>query len=401
MQALTRSGGAALSVLDAISLPPLNIAEVLSGRASLAYRHVRWVQVMHWPSTDFVRPGDLVLSTGVAPSVGAARQFLESVVRSDAAALIVSLPTDVSEVDVLMPVVELARTSGFPVLSLPWEVPFADVTRIVSTRLLRTGCQVDDAACGLRHAGIPVQTRDGDMGVELSRAMALRAESAPVEVALGHPSGSPAGDRDYAQTLRELDVLAAQERLQLRICERPNVCLLVLERRLGSPALRDLLDKARHNAGDHSTHWVVADEARESSAEHGEPIEVGREIMRDRADRGDWVASQSLESLFVLGAMAQSPLISGVVSEAVGALVEYDRQNRRNLMETLQVFLDESCNTSAAARRLFLNRHSLMYRLRKIEELTGFSLKEPADRFFLQACVRLHRYRLVDGGPEE
>ncbi len=127
-------------------------------------------------------------------------------------------------------------------------------------------------------------------------------------------------------------------------------------------------------------------------------MEVGREIMRD----GDgWVARQPLESLFVLGAMAQNPLVNSVVVDAVGPLVDYDRQNRRNLVETLQVFLDESCNTSAAARRLFLNRHSLMYRLNKIEELTGFSLKEPADRFFLHASVRLYRYRLVEGVADD
>jgi len=122
-------------------------------------------------------------------------------------------------------------------------------------------------------------------------------------------------------------------------------------------------------------------------------MRLGREIL---GDGGGWAASQSLESLFVLGAMAQSPLISKVVAEAVGPLVDYDRQHRRNLVETLEVFLDESCNTSAAARRLFLNRHSLMYRLGKIEQLTGFSLKEPADRFFLHASVRLYRYRLLD-----
>jgi sugar diacid utilization regulator len=193
----------------------------------------------------------------------------------------------------------------------------------------------------------------------------------------------------------ELEQLAQRERLNLRVCRRSEVCLLVLEGLPSTSRLRELLDEARHRVGDVSTNWIVADHKVEDATEtsdHGRSVEVARNLMR-KGD--DWVASQSLESLFVLGAMAQSPLISKVVTEAVGALVTYDRRNRRNLLETLQVFLDESCNTSAAARRLFLNRHSLMYRLRKIEELSGFSLKEPADRFFLQACVRLYRYRLV------
>ena len=400
MHGLTGSGRGPLSVLDAISLPPLNVAEVLAGRASLAYRHVRWVQVMHWPTSDFIRPGDLVLTTGVAPGSADSLQFLLDVTHSDAAAMIVSPPPDTEISDLLTRVVETARERGFPVMRLPWEVPFADVSRAIVTALLRTGCSMDDAACGLRHAPIPLHSRDGDMTMELSRAMALRAESAPVAVALGHRGSGPSADHEFGRMVDELELLAEKERLHLRICHRPAVCLLVLEGLPGATRLRPLLDEARQRVGDTSTNWVVADQKTDDaqpSDEQTRSVQVAREIMRER---DDWVASQSLESLFVLGAMAQSPLISTVVTEAVGALVTYDRQNRRNLLETLQVFLDESCNTSAAARRLFLNRHSLMYRLRKIEELTGFSLKESADRFFLQACVRLYRYRLVGDSTE-
>ncbi|WP_160330437.1 PucR family transcriptional regulator [Sphaerimonospora mesophila] len=389
-----------LSVLDAISLPPLNMAEVLTGRSVLAYRNVRWIQVMHWPSHEFVRPGDLVLNTGVAPSHEDARRFLEGVIRSDAAALIVSLPPGVDEQAILTPVISMARTREFPVLSLPWEVPFADVSRTIVTRLLAMGCYAEETSCALRHGGVRRPALAPNVSDEISRAMALRAESADVEVALGRPGTGANAQESFTRLIGELESTAARERLQLRLCQRPGVALLVLED--GVMTLRHLLERARRSVADTSTHWVVSDrddhEASTASPDLAQSMEVGREIMRD----GDgWVARQPLESLFVLGAMAQNPLVNSVVVDAVGPLVDYDRQNRRNLVETLQVFLDESCNTSAAARRLFLNRHSLMYRLNKIEELTGFSLKEPADRFFLHASVRLYRYRLVEGVADD
>jgi purine catabolism regulator len=59
------------------------------------------------------------------------------------------------------------------------------------------------------------------------------------------------------------------------------------------------------------------------------------------------------------------------------------------------VFLTENGNTTAAARRLFLNRHSLMYRLRKVEELTGRDLKRHEDRFLLELALRLRRVAQV------
>jgi PucR family transcriptional regulator, purine catabolism regulatory protein len=65
----------------------------------------------------------------------------------------------------------------------------------------------------------------------------------------------------------------------------------------------------------------------------------------------------------------------------------YDARASRDLLGTLEVFLTEDGNVSSAARRLHLNRHSLLYRLRKIDELTRRSLND--DRFLLKLGLRL------------
>lgn len=72
-------------------------------------------------------------------------------------------------------------------------------------------------------------------------------------------------------------------------------------------------------------------------------------------------------------------------------LEAYDRGSARGLVDTLDTFLRENCNTTQAARALFLNRHSLMYRLRKIEALTGRSFDSHDDRFILDLSLRLRR----------
>jgi DNA-binding PucR family transcriptional regulator len=83
----------------------------------------------------------------------------------------------------------------------------------------------------------------------------------------------------------------------------------------------------------------------------------------------------------------------GVTASLLGPLIEYDRATGRNLLETLEVYLASGGNASAAARQLFLNRHSLLYRLAKIERLTGCSLEDGSDRFVLDLSVRLLRAR--------
>ena len=61
----------------------------------------------------------------------------------------------------------------------------------------------------------------------------------------------------------------------------------------------------------------------------------------------------------------------------VEPLVEYDRERRSNLVKTLKAYFDSGTNASEAADRLFLHRNSVLYRLARVEKLTGLHLKDP------------------------
>lgn len=65
-------------------------------------------------------------------------------------------------------------------------------------------------------------------------------------------------------------------------------------------------------------------------------------------------------------------------------LRNYDRKRSSDLIRTLSVYFDTGANASETADRLFLHRNSLLYRLERIQELTGLDLKEPDARLALQ-----------------
>lgn len=81
-------------------------------------------------------------------------------------------------------------------------------------------------------------------------------------------------------------------------------------------------------------------------------------------------------------------LASGSALEPFHALVEpleeHDRERRSDLIRTLLVYFDAGANTSEAADRLFLHRNSMLYRLTRVEKLTGLDLKDPKARLALQ-----------------
>ena len=68
---------------------------------------------------------------------------------------------------------------------------------------------------------------------------------------------------------------------------------------------------------------------------------------------------------------------------------------RRSLVKTLGAYLDANGNIASAARALYLNRHSLVYRLRKIADLTGLDVTEPDDRLMLEMCVKIRQLQAI------
>jgi len=72
------------------------------------------------------------------------------------------------------------------------------------------------------------------------------------------------------------------------------------------------------------------------------------------------------------------------------ALDRYDDIHGGELLPSLRAFLERNARWETAAKELFVHRHTLRYRMRKVEELTGRNLSSARDRmeFFLAIRAR-------------
>jgi DNA-binding PucR family transcriptional regulator len=61
------------------------------------------------------------------------------------------------------------------------------------------------------------------------------------------------------------------------------------------------------------------------------------------------------------------------------------------LLETLVTFLDQGLSVEAAARALFVHANTVRYRLRRINEVTGYSPTDPRDAYALRLAITLGR----------
>lgn len=72
----------------------------------------------------------------------------------------------------------------------------------------------------------------------------------------------------------------------------------------------------------------------------------------------------------------------------LGALADYDQQQGAQLEHTLLVFLEQNRSWQKAAQRLNVHKQTLVYRIRRIEEITGRSLDSTEDVAVLWIALR-------------
>ena len=81
-------------------------------------------------------------------------------------------------------------------------------------------------------------------------------------------------------------------------------------------------------------------------------------------------------------------LAEGTALEPFLALIEplreHDRTRQSDLVLTLKTYFSAGGNASEAADRLFLHRNSMLYRLERIQKLTGLDLRNDRVALALQ-----------------
>jgi DNA-binding PucR family transcriptional regulator len=76
-------------------------------------------------------------------------------------------------------------------------------------------------------------------------------------------------------------------------------------------------------------------------------------------------------------------------AERLGALEDYDRLHGAALVDTLAAYFAAGRSLAGTAQRLGAHRNTVLYRLRRIEELVQLDLRDPRVELELQVALRL------------
>ncbi|MFC7344832.1 PucR family transcriptional regulator [Saccharopolyspora griseoalba] len=135
----------------------------------------------------------------------------------------------------------------------------------------------------------------------------------------------------------------------------------------------------------------VVDDLGEVPAAHRLALAAARSLHRPRLVTADDRLPEAL-------LLANPDLTERFPEMTLGALLELPQREREPLLGTLEALL--RCNGSAthAAKRLYCHRNTVLYRLQRIESLTGRALSRSRDRLLLS--LGLMTLRLSDAEQE-
>ena len=133
---------------------------------------------------------------------------------------------------------------------------------------------------------------------------------------------------------------------------------------------------------------------RASFREAEQALAMGRRVLGP----GRSVSFADLGLHRLLFAMAEHQELADFYQDTVGTLVAYDARTSGGLMATLDGFFACHGSPTETAQRMHLHRNTVLYRLRRIEEIGHLRLDDPATRLNLHLCLRIRD--VLDAGAQ-
>lgn len=105
-------------------------------------------------------------------------------------------------------------------------------------------------------------------------------------------------------------------------------------------------------------------------------------------------AFDSLKLPLLLSVLRSHGDTSAFYSNAVRSVIDYDRENNSDYLHTLRAYVACSKNAALTAKRLFIHKNTLLYRIQRIHEICGVDFDDPD--IWLHICLTL---KLLESSP--
>lgn len=378
--------------------------------------NVRWVHSTELlDPTPWLRGGELLLTTGLQLS-GAKpqREFVERLVEREIAGL--GFGTGFVHKKVPAGVLNAARKLGFPLFEVPYELPFIAITERVFAQLLNeryellqrnmAGDVLAEALTGRLYPD-ELQSRLRPFGIGESAAV--------LAFALLEPGTAASTLEAILERTGQHSLVALRNGLLCAVVDCET------QAKIGSAGATDA-----HGASATSTAAASPSALEEVLASERNPIELARRIRSELQSRfGEVRAAASrpapthnlrrsfhearcaleavrlsngsapevasykdLGAFQLLLSLQDDDALASYCHSVLGPVESDEGGYGDELLRSLDVFIEQNGHWERAAQALYCHRHTLRYRIKRVEQLTGRDFSHARDRIEFWLALR-------------
>jgi len=354
--------------------------ELVSGEDS-AQTHVRWVHSTELlDPTPWLRGGELLLTTGVQlDGAKAQRELIERLADHRIAGL--GFGTGFGYKRLPAPLVTAARKRSFPLFEVPYELPFIAITERVFAELVNERYELlqRNLAGDVLAEALTGHVFPDDVQARL-RPFGIREQVAVIAFALEEPGAAA----------RQLERILEREHIPGLVALRAGLLCGVIDPRGADPV--ELARAARAELA--ARFGAVRASASRPMAPHAlrlsfHEARCALEAVRLANGRAPEIASyKDLGAFQLLLSLQDDDALVTYCRGVLGPIEEAEGDYGDELVRSLNEFIEHNGHWERASAALYCHRHTLRYRMRRVEQLTGRDLQSARDRIEFWLALR-------------
>ena len=354
--------------------------ELASGHES-AKAHVRWVHSTELPDpTPWLRGGELLLTTGLqltGPKVQ--RELIERLADHDIAGL--GFGTGFAHKRLPAALVTAARKRAFPVFEVPYELPFIAITERAFAQLVNERYEMlqRNMAGDVLAEALTGHLYPEDLQARL-RPFGIGEQVAVLAFSLADPSAAAASLERALEAEQVRSLVAIRGGLLCAVIDALEEDPIELARKLRlelAARFGEVRAAASRAAPTHSLR-LSFHEAR-----------CALEAARLADGQAPEVASyRDLGAFQLLLSLQDGDALISYCRGVLGPVEQGEGDYGDELLRSLDAYIEHNGHWEKAANALYCHRHTLRYRIRRVEQLTGRDFANARDRIEFWLALR-------------
>ncbi|HEX3909097.1 MAG TPA: PucR family transcriptional regulator ligand-binding domain-containing protein [Solirubrobacteraceae bacterium] len=354
--------------------------ELASGHEA-AHAHVRWVHSTELSDpTPWLRGGELLLTTGIQlDGPKSQRELIDRLAEHRIAGL--GFGTGFKHKRLPAALVTAARKRSFPLFEVPYELPFIAITERAFAQLVNERYEMlqRNMAGDVLAEALTGHLYPEDLQARL-RPFGIGEQIAVLAFALEDPSAAAAPLERMLERERVHSLVALRAGLLCAVVDGEGVEPLELARKL-----RAELDTRFGSVRAAASRVTAAQALRLSFHE----ARCALEAVRLQNGSAPQVASyRDLGAFQLLLSLQDDDALLSYCRGVLGPVEQDEGDYGEELLRSLDVFIEHNGHWEKAAGALYCHRHTLRYRVRRVEQLTGRDFSSARDRIEFWLALR-------------